>query len=184
MLRGNLSKLSSSRMHDAVEPEIEIPGCPKHLLPEARKEWRRIGPELQKLGLITKIDRTALALYCQEYAWWVWHDQLLQRDVSNATEARAKHDAAEEEKRLAAEARGELYLPAPWMKGDGFQVPTPNGSFTYNPHWVGRNKAAQALDKYLASFGLSPSSRGRVTPSSRQQSLPGLDAPTGGFDQV
>jgi phage terminase small subunit len=183
MLRGNASKLPVHALSGAIEPEIEIPGCPKHLLPEARKEWKRITPELAALGLVSRIDRSALALYCQEWAWLVWHEQMLQREVARAAEQRLQFDAAEQAKAELALARGESYIAQSWTGGDGFQIPTPNGSFTYNPHWVGRNKAAAALDKFLASFGLSPSSRGRVTPSSRQAYLPGLE-PKGGFDAL
>ena len=166
-LRGNPSKKPLGQLSDHVEPEIEIPGCPKHLLPEARKEWKRITPLLQELGLIAKIDRTALALYCQEYAWWVWHDSRLQAAVELAEKQRAE-----------VEAKGQA-----WTGGDGFTVPTPNGHMAYNPHWVARNKAGLALDKYLAAFGMSPSSRGRVTPSNKQPYLPGME-PAAGFGSM
>ena len=64
MLRGNPSKKPSHELLDGFQPQVEIPDCPPHLLPEARKEWRRITPELERYGLISKIDRAALALYC------------------------------------------------------------------------------------------------------------------------
>jgi len=181
-----------------VEPEIEIPGCPKHLLPEAKKEWRRIGPELHKLGLISRLDRTALGMYCQAYAHLVWHEQMLERDKRLAAERQAAHEAREESKRIAVAAKraaagaadadggaeaaegGESYMPAPWTGGDGFMLPTPNGSFMYNPHWVARNKMVGEVDKMLASFGMSPSSRGRVSPSSNQMAL-FEDGDKGGF---
>jgi P27 family predicted phage terminase small subunit len=67
MLRGNPSKLSSDRLRDSVAPEVEIPNAPKHLQGEALKEWKRIGVELEKLGLVSKIDRAALSMYCT--AW-------------------------------------------------------------------------------------------------------------------
>ncbi|MCA8251575.1 P27 family phage terminase small subunit [Burkholderia multivorans] len=38
-----------------------------HLNREARKEWKRITVELEKLGLISRLDRAALTLCCQ--AW-------------------------------------------------------------------------------------------------------------------
>ena len=38
LLRGNPSKLSNADLVDALQPEVEIPNCPRHLLPEARKE--------------------------------------------------------------------------------------------------------------------------------------------------
>ena len=181
LLRGNASKKSAGELAGTIQPEIEIPGCPKHLLPEAKKEWRRIAPELQNLGLISKLDRTALALYCQAYAWLVWHEQLLQREISLAEQRQAEHEARETAKAEKAVADGGQYTPAPWTGGNGFMLPTPNGAWTYSPHWVARNKHAAEVDKFLASFGMSPSSRGRVSPSSNQLSLFAGEQATGGF---
>lgn len=179
-LRGNPSKLRLDELDDGVNPEIEIPDCPRHLLPEARKFWRRLTPELEKLGLISKIDQAALALVCQEWAWKVWHEERLQGAIKVAELGRALH----EEKRAEYAARDEKWEGGEWAGGDGFQVPTPNGNLTYSPHWVARNRHALLLDKFLASFGMSPSSRGRVTPSSRQLVLPGIEPPKGGFGEM
>lgn len=71
MLRGNPSKLPAEKLRNEVRPDIEIPTCPKHLSTTARTEWRRITVELEKLGLISQIDRAALAVYCQAYGRWV-----------------------------------------------------------------------------------------------------------------
>ena len=79
LLRGNPSKLPLGDLVDALQPEVEIPHCPRHLLPEARKEWKRITPELERYGLISKLDRGALSLYCQAWARWVWAEEQLQR---------------------------------------------------------------------------------------------------------
>ena len=48
-------------------PEMGVPSCPRWLDKDARAEWRRVVPQLDKMGLIGKIDRNALALYCD--AW-------------------------------------------------------------------------------------------------------------------
>lgn len=45
-----------------------IPTCPTWLAPAAKLEWRRVVPELARLGLLTKLDRAALATYCAAYA--------------------------------------------------------------------------------------------------------------------
>lgn len=172
LLRGNASKKPLHELTGVVSPDVDIPGCPRHLLPEARKEWRRIAPELQALGLISRLDRAALALYCQEWAWLVWHESRLQDDIARVAKER---EAWEADPANAGQA---------WTKGDGYMLPTPNGAWTYNPHWTGRNKAAERVDKFLASFGLSPSARGRVTPSANQMPLPGMDAPQGGFEAL
>ena len=45
--------------------------CPKHLDAPAKTEWKRISAMLTTMGLLTKVDRTALAAYCQVYSRWV-----------------------------------------------------------------------------------------------------------------
>jgi P27 family predicted phage terminase small subunit len=52
-------------------PQQGIPKCPSHLDKVARTEWRRISRELQQLGLLTLVDRAALAGYCQSWSRWV-----------------------------------------------------------------------------------------------------------------
>ena len=46
------------------------PSVPSHLSDDAKKEWRRVARELHGLGLLTSIDRTALAAYCETYVTW------------------------------------------------------------------------------------------------------------------
>jgi P27 family predicted phage terminase small subunit len=53
------------------EPRREMPRCPAWLVGEARREWRRMAKELYGLGLLTVVDRAALAAYCQCWARWV-----------------------------------------------------------------------------------------------------------------
>lgn len=67
MLRGNPSKKTAAQLGDSVSPTVEIPNAPRHLKGESLKEWKRISVELEKLGLVSQIDRAALSLYCT--AW-------------------------------------------------------------------------------------------------------------------
>lgn len=159
MLRGNPSKLSASELMDSFQPQVEIPNCPRHLWPEARKEWRRITPELERYGLISKIDRTALALYCQAYARWVWAEEQMSRAMEAAEKNRADHAK-----------RG-----LEWTGGDGVIVPTPNGHTTYSGHWVVANRAMQQVNALLDNFGLAPINRGKVQQSSNRQSALDFD---------
>jgi P27 family predicted phage terminase small subunit len=173
LMRGNASKKSLSELQDEVQLLVEMPDCPKHLWPEAKREWRRIGPELEDAGLVAKIDRAALALYCQSWARMVWHEECLTREIE-AAQAKQEAFLKAEAEFTAAAQRGDAYQAKEWAGGDGFMIPTPNGSFMYSPHWVAANKAADQVDKFLQSFGMSPSSRARVRQSNNYW-LPGME---------
>ncbi len=49
------------------KPRPIAPSCPTWLSQEAKREWKRVAPELERLGLLTGLDRSALAAYC--IAW-------------------------------------------------------------------------------------------------------------------
>jgi P27 family predicted phage terminase small subunit len=42
--------------------------CPRWLSPAARAEWRRLAPELERVGLLTTADRGIFVTYCEAYA--------------------------------------------------------------------------------------------------------------------
>ena len=52
------------------KPDTSLIPCPDYLKKDkvAFAEWKRIIPELYKLGLLTKVDKTALELYCSQYS--------------------------------------------------------------------------------------------------------------------
>lgn len=52
-------------------PPSDKPTCPAHLSPTAKAEWKRLAGVLNEIGLLTRIDRTVLAAYCQAYGRWV-----------------------------------------------------------------------------------------------------------------
>lgn len=51
-------------------PPSGMPTCPEWLLPDAKKEWRRVAKALHQMGVLTTVDRAAFASYCQSYARW------------------------------------------------------------------------------------------------------------------
>lgn len=153
VLRGNASKKPLGSILDEFRPEVEIPDFPSWIWPEAKKEWKRIATELERYGLISKLDRAALVLYCQAWAKMVWAERALTRAMKVAEEARE-----------AAEREGREYTG-----GDGLMVKTANGNFTYSHHWVVGKHAASEVKRYLDLFGLSPSARSRVTVSDNRQ---------------
>ena len=51
-------------------PGKGMPDCPIWLLREAKTEWTRLSEKLNQMGVLTEIDRSAFAAYCQSYARW------------------------------------------------------------------------------------------------------------------
>lgn len=133
LLKGNPSKLPADKLRDQLQPETEVPKCPPHLSAEAKREWKRITVELERYGLVSQMDRSALAVYCQAYGRWV-----------NA------------EKRIKA------------LGEDGLVDETPNGYKQIGVWLQISNRAVEQMHRFLAEFGMTPSSRSRVTPSPQQ----------------
>ena len=50
------------------KPKPIAPECPEWLHKDAKKEWGRIVPELERLDLITVVDMAALSGYCESWA--------------------------------------------------------------------------------------------------------------------
>ena len=42
--------------------------APKYLMPEAKKLWKSLIPQLESVGLVTVLDQTNLELFCTQYA--------------------------------------------------------------------------------------------------------------------
>lgn len=68
LLRGNPGRRPLNDREP--QPAAEKPPCPAFLSVRAKREWRRISKELFALGLLTRVDRSALAAYCDSYAVW------------------------------------------------------------------------------------------------------------------
>ncbi len=134
-----------------VQPEVAIPDAPKHLNKEALKEWKRISAELVSLGLISRLDRAALALYCQTWGQMVMLEESLNADI-----------------KLAIEQGGDIGRAMVFRTDKGYEGQRVKVQLI--------NSLRAQVNTYLAGFGLSPSSRGRVKPSGNtgQQSLPGM----------
>ena len=70
----------ADRMNDhEAKARVALPRCPAHLSGEAKKEWRRLGRQLAALGLMSSIDRGALAMYCQAWGRWVEAEEALKK---------------------------------------------------------------------------------------------------------
>lgn len=136
-----------------MQPEVGLPDAPAHLNREARKEWKRITPILLELGVLTKLDRSALAIYCQ-----VWGRLV---DLETALAAR--------QALMKASGRDE---------SEAYMDRTPNGYRKQAVEIEMINALQKQVIQYQAQFGLSPSARVRIRPiASAQGELPGLERP-------
>lgn len=165
LLEGNAGKRPLD-LAAGVNPRIEVPSAPRHLSPEAKKEWKRITPLLEELGLISGLDRTALALYCQVAG------RLAELETAfNGMVARL----VDEEKLDYADA---VY------KASYAVTPSGYAQQSVIVQLIGKHR--EQVNRYLMHFGLSPAARGRVQASNYvQPSLPGIEpgpsAPANGF---
>ena len=115
------------------QPDIDCPEPPGHLTAPARAEWDRVVPELLALGLLSHLDRGALAAYCQAYGRWAAAEAALARMAERDTVT------------------------------DGLVIRTKSGNLIQNPLVGAANKAMADLVRYAAEFGLTPSARARVS---------------------
>ena len=74
-LEGNPGKRAWNHA-EPVPPDAQ-PRCPGHLSAVAQKEWRRLASALHKMGVLTVVDRAALAAYCAAYGRWVEAEEKL-----------------------------------------------------------------------------------------------------------
>lgn len=68
LLEGNPGKRPLNE-HEPVPPKTDLK-CPVWILPDAKKEWKRLAPSLESMGVLTMADLTAFTGYCQAYARW------------------------------------------------------------------------------------------------------------------
>jgi P27 family predicted phage terminase small subunit len=127
---------AAERARESIpQPRRALPRCPDHLDGEAAACWRRLARELYDAGLLSNIDRDALANYCLAYA---------------------RHKKAE-----AMITKSSEMLKAADEKDSDGNV-THVGGFYQNPWLSIANKAAETMLKLAAEFGMTPSSRSRV----------------------
>ena len=130
LIRGNPGKRRINEREPI--PTADLPTPPAHLSDYAKVEWGRVSEELYRIGLLTGVDRAALAAYCQSYGRWV--------QAESAIAEMAKRD----------ELTG------------GLMIKTTNGNAIQNPLVGTAHKAASDMVRYAAEFGMTPSARSRI----------------------
>jgi P27 family predicted phage terminase small subunit len=128
LLRGNPAHRPIKR-----EPEpialARVPDPPDYLDDDAAGEWRRVAPELHRLGLLTLVDTQSLATYCQAYGRW-----------------------------LAAE-RGIAAMAENDHKLSGLVARNEKGNLIPNPLVIVSREAARDMVKFAVQLGMTPLAR-------------------------
>lgn len=132
VLHGTAARMAAAAV---PKPRRKLPRCPDYLTGEAAACWKRTAGELYDAGLLTVIDRDALALYCTVFARW--------REAE------------------AMVAKKGLVVVTNVKRDDEGNV-IGGGNYIQNPWLAVANKALEQMCKLEAEFGMTPSSRTRV----------------------
>lgn len=60
--------VSKKKQKQEARFRTEAPPCPEWLDDQAKQEWARLSPDLEKMGLLTAADLAAFACYCRAYS--------------------------------------------------------------------------------------------------------------------
>jgi P27 family predicted phage terminase small subunit len=108
VLRGNPGHRRLSKLEPTPRRE---PACPEPLPflgPHAQREWRRVGPELFELGLLTVLDTAAFGAYCAAYGHWVEAEEQLAESGALVVEGSAGSPLANPLLKIATQAARDL----------------------------------------------------------------------------
>ena len=75
VLAGNPGKRALNQFEP--RPKAVMPRPPEHLSDEEKAKWKVLVRELHALGLVTKIDVDALAMYCTIFVRWMKAEKMV-----------------------------------------------------------------------------------------------------------
>ena len=134
ILNGNPSKIDLEKRDKGKPKPVPIaPRCPGWLSKEAKKEWGRCAPILERIGLLTEADGPLFELYCQVYGKWKEAETFIGKNGSTYKYQK--------------------------LDKDGKVVSTYVTSY---PQVAIAKQCADQLLKICSEFGLTPSSRERI----------------------
>jgi P27 family predicted phage terminase small subunit len=132
LIRGNPGRRPLNKNEPQPTIAETVPDAPAWLSSFACDEWCERAPELHRLGLLTSLDLSLFAGYCESYSQWRQAQELLAQ--------MAKKDAVT----------------------NGLLVRGANGTATPNPLLKVSRLAAQHMLRLASEFGLSPVARSRI----------------------
>lgn len=132
ILEGNPGKQKLNKLEPKPSIPSAVPEPPDFLNAEAKAEWWRRAPELHRLRVLTSVDVSVLAAYCQAYSRW---------------------RAAE----IALAKMGE----ADMLTG-AMMIRTANGNPIQNPILGVASRALEQMSRLAAEYGMTPAARAKI----------------------
>jgi P27 family predicted phage terminase small subunit len=130
LVTGNPGKRAINR--NEPQPRRQLVRAPDELSDDAKVEWKRIAPELYRMGLLTVADRATFAAYCEEWGVFI----VAQRALAKMAELDPMSGA--------------------------LMIKTEGGTPIQNPLVGTAHRARRAMVAYAAEFGMTPSARSRL----------------------
>jgi P27 family predicted phage terminase small subunit len=134
-LRGNPG---NAKPINEPKPQPKTPTCPSWLPSEAKNEWKRVTAELDRIGMLTLVDRGALATYCEAWAL-----------LKQAEEEIARYGMV-------------IYTLDRELRDEDGNVVQLLATAKTNPAVRVAHSSMQYVRAFAAEFGLTPSSRSRI----------------------
>jgi P27 family predicted phage terminase small subunit len=88
---------------DEPQYDTAVPECPAFLSEEGKREWNRVAARLFGQGVLTEVDRAALACYCEAWAEFAACCEVEPETEFVAIWVKRKNDAAARIKQFASE---------------------------------------------------------------------------------
>ena len=136
VLEGNPGKRPLPQNEPKPAPVVKVPKPPSWMNSDGKRAWKRLAPELERLGLLTVADLETFAAACQAYGIWVECERFFKK---KDPETKKVYGRTYEYTNKAGEANE---VARPEVK-------------------IGQ-KALDQFKGLMSEFGLSPASRTRI----------------------
>lgn len=137
--RGNGTDSGGRKVAEGPEFSRSAPEAPGWLPSEARAEWDRVVPELDRLGILKSIDRASLTSYCMTWARLVEASAIVEREGTVVREGVGR--------RISAEGEAPVYEREKLYR---------------HPALLTAEAASKELRAWANEFGLTPSAERRL----------------------
>ena len=102
-LRGNTGHRRMPDPDTEPKPDPTMPTCPTWLPVGAKAVWKEVAPQLHKTGVLTMIDRLALAQFCCLHARWKEAEKMMGKEGIDSDWERVSRQAFLQMRQLEAE---------------------------------------------------------------------------------